>query len=206
MKDTKTTFQKLIEKVKADQPKLKERTIQSLDWYNRKIQTEFGSRTSTPFAVYNTRTKKLPAFPGQIITFKYIPQQNLTLPIYDEYPLILTLDIDSRSILGLNFHYLKPLHRVLFMSELYKYIGKRFEEPVIRVDYEMLMKKTPLMYYKPCIRRYLFKNVSQQISTIPQEEWELALFLPTEKFTSRVGNSTSKNKIWEHSTEIIKKR
>jgi hypothetical protein len=206
MKPTNTPFQKLIEKVKSDHPKLKERTIQSLDWYSKKIEKEFGSKTQSPLSIYETQSKKLPAFPGQLITFKYMPKDTRSLPIYDEFPLILTLSIDTKSILGLNFHYLKPLHRVMFMNELYKYLGTRFDEPIIDVDYTMLMKKTPLMYYKPCIRRYLFKNVSQRISIIPQEEWELALFLPTEKFTSHVGESTNKRKIWEHSAEVIRKK
>lgn len=206
MKPTKTSFQKLIEKVKDDQPKIKERTLQSLEWYSRKIEREFGSKTQPPIGIYDSQSKRLPTYAGQLMTFKYLPQDQMTLPLYDEFPLILTLDIDTRSILGLNFHYLKPLHRVIFMSELYKYLGKRFGEPVIRVDYNMLTKQTPLRYYRPCIRRYLFKNVSQQISIIPQEEWELALFLPTEQFTSHTGESVRKQKIWEQSASIVRKK
>jgi hypothetical protein len=92
------------------------------------------------------------------------------------------------------------------MSELYKYVGTKLGDPVVRIDYEMLLEKQALRYYRPCIKRYLFKNISPQISVIPQEEWELALFLPTEKFISNVGQSTNKQKIWERSFDLIRKR
>jgi hypothetical protein len=142
------------------------------------------------------------------MTFQYFPKNKITLPFYDAYPLILTIDMDATSILGLNFHYIKPLHRVFFMDELYKYLGTRFDEPVFRIDYQKLMSRRNLKYYRPCIKRYLFKNISQKISIIEPQDWELALFLPTEKFVAENGTGerkTRKESIWENSSRMIKK-
>ena len=200
-------FTELLKKVKQDSPKLYERSLQSLEWYRKKIEREFGAQVLPPTDVYSTRSKKMPPFAGQLMTFRYYPKNAASLNFYDMYPLILTIDIDATSILGLNFHYLKPLHRIIFMDELYKYLGTRFNEPVIRIDYKKLMSKSTLKYYKPCIKRYLFKNISQQISIIGQDEWELAMFLPTEKFVVGSGGekTSNKQKIWENSASIIKK-
>lgn len=200
-----TNFKKLIEKVKRDQPNVYERSLQSLQWYRKKIEKEFSTKTESPLNIYETRPKKQLPFAGQLMTFQYDPKNKKTLPFYDKYPLILTLDIGANSILGLNFHYIKPLHRVFFMDELYKYLGTRFDTPVFKVDYERLLKKANFRYYKPCIKRYLYKNISQKVSILTQDEWELALFLPTEKFTTMQNESITKEKIWDLSSSIIKK-
>lgn len=204
----KTNFQRLVDKVKNDQPMLHERSLQSLDWFKNKISKEFGTKSESPLNVYDTKVKKTVQFSGQLMTFQYFPKNKKTLPFYDMYPLILTIDMDPTSILGLNFHYIKPLHRVFFMDELYKYLGTRFNEPVFRIDYQKLMARRSLKYYRPCIKRYLFKNISQKISIIEPEDWELALFLPTEKFIAEgddTESTTRKEKIWEKSAKLIKK-
>ena len=44
-----------------------------------------------------------------------------------------------------------------------------------------------LKYYKPCIKRYLNRHVKSRFVTIYPEEWNLAIFLPTERFNVRKG-------------------
>jgi hypothetical protein len=46
---------------------------------------------------------------------------------------------------------------------------------------------------------YLHKNIRSKIAFIPPKEWELALFLPLQRFQKK-----SENVIWKESKAIIK--
>lgn len=199
-------FVKLVEKVIQDKPKLKARTQQSLDWFRKKIEREFGTRSAEAKTVFDINRPKTIALVGQIISFEYNPKTKNTLEYYDKFPLTLILSYTPNGFLGLNFHYLKPLDRAKFMGNLYKYIGKTRDQITINIDYTKLSKLENLGFYKPCIKRYLFKNMSSRVAIIQPEEWDLTLFLPTEKFVSYSNKSTTKNKIWEASTKIARKK
>ena len=141
------------------------------------------------------------------MTFKYDPKLKFELDYYDQYPLILVLKLYADGFLGLNFHYLRAIDRAIFMNSLYKYQGEKEFQTIINIKYEKLVGADTMRYYKPCIKRYRYKNISPKIAIIDPHLWDIALFLPTEKFVSKKQRSTSnKFRIWERSRNLVRKR
>lgn len=202
--EPKDPFTQLIEKLQAESPQFKKRTLEALEWFRKKTD-DIENEEKNPLDIYETSRKKAFSFPGQIIAFKYVPLNKKTLPYYDMYPLTLVLELYKDGFLGINFHYLKPVDRAVFMSTLYKYLGKRNFKRVVKIRYEQLIKKQTMKYYRPCIKRYLYSKMSDRISIIEPSMWDIALFLPTEKFLSGAGTKNAKVRVWEESRRTIKK-
>ena len=57
--------------------------------------------------------------------------------------------------------------------------------------YNILDRSTKYRYFKPCLRKYLFKQATSRYMEVPYDEWEIALFLPLERFVGE-----SRRKVW----------
>jgi hypothetical protein len=68
-----------------------------------------------------------------------------------------------------------------------------------KMTYSILESRRNLRFFQPCIHMYLHKNIRSKIAFIPPKEWELALFLPLQRFQKK-----SENVIWKESKAIIK--
>ena len=116
---------------------------------------------------------------------------------YDRYPLIIAIESDRYGFLGLNLHYLNIQRRLqlfvqltsLLNNEKYNY-RTRFDD----VSYERLKPFTKYRYAKPCIKRYKYSNVRSRIIKVFAPEWEIALFLPLQRFRGRAETT-----VWAHS-------
>lgn len=198
-------FLQLLQKFQEESPEFEERSRQSLEWYANKIGDEIQGEIN-PLETYETQRKGVLRFPGQLITFKYDPKTKRKLPFYDTFPLVLTLDVYGDGFLGLNFHYLKPRDRAILMGALYKYQMIKDFQPVIRVRYDQMLAAETLRYFRPCIRRYLYKKMSPNMAIIGPHLWDQALFLPTDKFMSTKNKEPyARQMVWEHSRKIIRK-
>lgn len=200
--EAENPFLKLLHHLKENSHEFHERTQQSLEWYRKKLGDEVEGEYD-PLQTYETRRRAALRFPGQLITFKYDPKTKDSLNYYDVYPLVLTLAVDSTGFLGMNFHYLRPIDRAIFMGALYKYQGIKNFQRVIKIRYEQLLNSETLRFYRPCIKRYLYKQMSPNMAIISPHLWDLALFLPTEHFKSTTNEEAfQKRKIWEHSRKL----
>lgn len=134
---------------------------------------------------------------GKMYMFLYDAKYKDKLPYWDRFPLIFPLDGDSTSFYGLNMHYLPPLARAKLMDALWPYIDddKLGKNAKLKIDYNIIKKASRMRMYKPCIKRYLNTNIKSRFVTIYPEEWNLALFLPTERFMKR-----SKQQVFKDST------
>ena len=94
-------------------------------------------------------------------------------------------------------HYLHHGHRALLMDALWKYVDddKLPENAVIQLTYSTLKQASKLRYYKACIKRYLNSNIKSRFVQIDPQQWNMALFLPTERFTG-----ASKSKVYNDSS------
>jgi hypothetical protein len=70
------------------------------------------------------------------------------------------------------------------MDALYSTITtKELDETTrLRISYNILQAATKYRYFKPCIKRYLVSQVRSKFFYIEPTEWEMALFLPTDRF------------------------
>ena len=107
--------------------------------------------------------------------------------------------------LGLNLHYLPIPYRAILMDSLYTLINskdmKEDTTRLIRLSYSVIESKKQMYLAYPCIHRYLNKYVRSQIAFIPPKEWELALFLPMQRFQKK-----AETVVWKESIQTATQR
>ncbi len=137
---------------------------------------------------------------GQLCMFSYDPKTKEKLPYYDRFPLVFPIDSRNGSFLGLNMHYLRPELRATLMDALWNYVDddKLSAGARLQLTYNTLKAAGRLRYYKPCIKRYLNSNIRSRFVQIDPKQWNMALFLPTERF-----QKASKNKVYRDSQEKV---
>lgn len=123
------------------------------------------------------------AFVGRMYFFHYDPKLKDVLPVYDRFPLVIPIEPYEDGFLGLNLHYLDPYSRLLLLDRLQDFINndKYDDTTVLRLSYDLLSKSRRYQLIQPCIKRYLLNHIMSSIIYIEPDQWETAIFLPTEK-------------------------
>ena len=119
---------------------------------------------------------------GDMYMFFYDPKHKETLPYYDTFPLIIMVEKAPGGFYGLNMHYLPPVLRAKLFDGLAKSDERYDENTRFRARYRLLQSVRKLKYFKPCFKHYLTKHVEGRISKVEAPEWEIALFMPTQRF------------------------
>ena len=151
-----------------------------MDWLRRQIGGRYKhgnlnrKKIVKGFPWYKTSNPR----PGQVVSFFYDAKGKKTLPFWDKFPLIIFLDRQEGSFLGLNLHYLPPLLRQRFFTEL----KKRKSGTRMRITYGDLKQDQALRYYKPCIKRYLDDHVKSPFARVSSNYWDQVMFLPVSQF------------------------
>lgn len=138
---------------------------------------------------------------GNMYLFAYDPKHKETLPYYDRFPLIFPINKAKGGFLGINMHYLPPILRAKLMDQLYTVLNnKNFDETTrLRASYNILNGAAKFKEFKPTIKHYLNAHVRTKPAYINPTEWDIALFLPTQKF---VGASATQ--VYADSRRIIR--
>ena len=142
-------------------------------------------------------------FPGRMYTFFYDPKTKRDLPYYDRFPLIFKIDNFSGGFLGINMHYLPPVLRARLMDALYPLAtNRKYDETTrLRLTYEILNGASKYRFFKPTVKKYLNSHVRSRFILINANQWDMALFLPTERFVKK-----NKNFVWRESRQSIRRR
>ena len=178
---------------------LKPGTTDVRDWFRDKAR-EIRSVKVESLVRKNPLYNKTTVRPGFMYLFQYDPKHKETLPYYDRFPLIFPFEDQGDSFLAMNLHYLPHIYRARLMDNLYNLINndKYNETTKIRTSYKMLNSVARYKYFKPCVKRYLHSHVQSKFLQIPANEWDIALFLPLERFAKK-----SKNYVYKESRETI---
>tara|TARA_Y100001951_G_C11251019_1_gene246377 strand:+ start:407 stop:1006 length:600 start_codon:yes stop_codon:yes gene_type:complete len=123
---------------------------------------------------------------GDIFCYWYNPKHRATLPYYDMFPMIMLIGYEQDTFLGLNFHYLRPKLRAILLDRVNAKIGKAIPK---------WSKLAKLPYIEPAVKRYRYDHIMKKVVPIAEDEQELAIFLPLERF-----KKASKSKVWAAST------
>lgn len=191
----------LLNKLKTE---LASANIQS---YTRDSQKWFMDRTRSITRINEVSFLKDPNlvrknrfFPGYMYHFTYDPKGAATLPYFDRFPLILAVQPAPGGFYGLNLHYLNPLTRALLLDKLLDISNKpEFDEKKrIRLSYNILSASRKYKEFAPCFKHYLTDHITSRLMMVPSQEWEVAIFLPTEKF-----ENVSKKTVWKQSKQKI---
>jgi hypothetical protein len=175
---------------------------ESYQWLLKKIN-ELRNPSLIPRTIANERfrqTRRL--FKGRLYQFFYDPKGKADMPYYDRFPLVLILEKYDDGFLGLNLHYLPIKYRVAFLDKLLNYaILDDEDNPTrLRITYDILTASRRFREFRPCIKRYLFGQIRSKILTIEPQEWEVAIFLPTQLF-----KGAKPQKVWQESVNEIRK-
>jgi hypothetical protein len=133
---------------------------------------------------------------GKMYFYSYNPKWKDELPWYDTFPLVFPIERYTDGFLGLNFHYLAPKHRAILMDQLKAFANnKAYDETTkLKLTYNMLKGFSKIKRARPTVHRYLTSKVNSKFVLVNAYEWEVALFLPVERF-----RKASKKKVWAHS-------
>lgn len=194
---------KLFDKILADgvrQNEIPGRTEEARNWYRDVSKRIRGIKENNLLQSKEALTSRLEI--GKMFLFSYDPKTKADLPYYDTFPLIFPFKKTSDGFLGLNLHYLPYILRAKLMDLLYAYISdpRLDDKTKLKISYDILNNAATNKYIQPCIKRYLSNHVRSKFVFITPVEWDIALFLPVQKFV----NATSLQ-VWRDSTRMINK-
>jgi hypothetical protein len=137
---------------------------------------------------------------GSMYMFYYDPKYKEELPYYDRFPLIFPYKKVKGGFMGLNLHYLPLQLRAKLMDGLYDYANNtRYDESTrLKLNYELLAKASKLRWFTPCVKHYLNTHVQSKFMYVYPSEWDIALFLPTERF-----EKAKKNQVWMDTKRML---
>ena len=181
--------------------RLPAKTKQSREWYRNTAAKIKSLNEKSFFKGDPSRLVSKPIL-GSMYMFFYFPKTHEDLPFYDTFPLIFPFAKAEGGFLGLNMHYLPPQLRAKLMDGLYEFANnkKYTEKTKLAMNYQLLKRASKLFYYEACVKRYLYSQVRSKFMYIQPNEWDIALFLPTERFVKQ-----NKQIVWSDSKRKIRR-
>ena len=181
------------------------RTAEAREWYRNQAQQVNRSSVRGEKLIREMGTDRYESRfrLGHMYMFAYDPKHKDTLPYYDKFPLIFPINKAKGGFLGINMHYLPPQLRAQLMDSLYTVASnKRYDETTkLRLSYDVLNGASKFRLFKPTVKHYLTRQVRTRLVYINPTEWDVALFLPTQKFVG-----ARQTKVWADSRKIIRGR
>ena len=177
------------------------RTVAAREWYRSAAGKLMSNITPSNFEKRTDEARKVSSMEfGYMYAFKYDPKTKNDLPYYDTFPLIFPVRMDSDGFLGINFHYLPPVLRAKLMNALYSTLtNKKYDDTTkVKISYSILQSASKYRYFKPMLKKYLRSHVRSQFLEIQVNEWDMAIFLPTESF-----RKADTGRVWEESRKKI---
>lgn len=177
-----TVFSDIINKgVNAGQ--IPARTDTAREWY-RNTAKKIKSINEKSFHKGDATRLTTQPLLGSMYMFFYYPKNDKELPFFDTFPLIFPFEKTNNGFMGLNLHYLPPQFRAKLMDGLYDYANnKKYDDTTrLALNYQLMKKVAKLDFFAPCVKRYLSSHVRSKFMYIAPAEWDIALFLPTERF------------------------
>ena len=163
-----------------------------LIWYNQ-VKQELNAIRPTHLYKSDTKIEKFDklartplSFLGNIFAFWYLYPKNMqTLPYYDRFPVVMPLQTYDDGFLGVNWHYIQPLHRIILLERMLTLkVGNNLGDITrIRLNYKGLKVSSKYKYFRPTVRKYLKKNIKRQaLLPIESKDWMTAILLPVQWF------------------------
>lgn len=177
------------------------RTVAARDWYRSAAGKLMSNITPGVFERRTDEARKVSSMEfGYMYAFKYDPKTKNDLPYYDTFPLIFPVRMDSDGFLGINFHYLPPVLRAKLMNALYSTLtNKKYDDTTkVKISYSILQSASKYRFFKPMLKKYLRSHVRSQFLEVQVNEWDIAIFLPTESF-----RKADTGRVWEESRKKI---
>jgi hypothetical protein len=177
------------------------RTAKARDWY-RDTAKEYKNVKENDFFGKKGQKDRMTTLPllGSMYMYEYTAKYKDKLPYYDRLPLIFPYKKVKGGFYGLNMHYLPLPLRAKLMDALYETANNnQYDETTrLKLSYKILDQAAKYKEFRPCVKRYLTKQVQSKFMYVFPSEWDIALFLPTERFVG-----ASKTSVWAESRRKI---
>lgn len=176
------------------------RTQEARDWY-RNTAKQQGRINETTFMKSSEKSRFVNSpIIGQMYMFTYNAKFKDELPYWDRFPLVFPFRKVPGGFLGLNMHYLPLPYRAKLMDSLYSISNNTLynDTTKLKLNYDLLNSASQFRFFKPTVKHYLTDHLTSRFMYIFPAEWDVALFLPLEKF-----QKASKQKVWADSRKII---
>ena len=165
------------------------------DWFREKVR-QAGASARMKAVTPNQLLRRQPddnILLGKMFFYKYDPKFAKKLPYWDMYPLVFPFERAPGGFYGLNLHYIPPRDRAVLMDNLNQYASNNKYDKTTRLElsYRLLKRYGRAV---PCVKRYLGDRIVSQTVRIDADEWEVAIFLPVERF-----QKASKGTVWADS-------
>ena len=165
------------------------------DWFREKVK-QAGATAKMKAVTPNQLLRRQPddnILLGKMFFYKYDPKFAKKLPYWDMYPLVFPFERAPGGFYGLNLHYIPPRDRAVLMDNLNQYASNNKYDKTTRLElsYRLLKRYGRAV---PCVKRYLGDRIVSQTVRIDADEWEIAIFLPVERF-----QKASKGEVWADS-------
>ena len=165
------------------------------DWFREKVR-QAGASARMQAVTPNQLLRRQPddnILLGKMFFYKYDPKFAKKLPYWDMYPLVFPFERAPGGFYGLNLHYIPPRDRAVLMDNLNQYASNNKYDKTTRLElsYRLLKRYGRAV---PCVKRYLGDRIVSQTVRIDADEWEIAIFLPVERF-----QKASKGEVWADS-------
>jgi len=122
---------------------------------------------------------------GDLFCYYYNPKYRQVLPYYDMFPMIMLISADKDTFLGINFHYLAPKFRAILLDRVTAKVGGGL------INWKKISR---IKQIAPTVKRYRYDHIMKKVVPIEENEQEIAIFLPTEKF-----KKAGKAQVWSDS-------
>lgn len=177
----KSIFEKLLDKSKSEKIVAGKK---SREWFRTEAKKVNSVNTTSFMNSIANKSVTVPKI-GQMFIFSYDAKTKDVLPYFDRLPCIFIVEMYKDGFLGINLHYLPHVLRAKLMDALYNLTNRKAltETTKLRISYNILRQfaLSPLINF--CTKRYLYSHIKSKIHRIEPLEWEMALFLPLERFT-----------------------
>jgi len=99
--------------------------------------------------------------------------------------MIMLISADKDTFLGINFHYLAPKFRAILLDRVTAKVGGGL------INWKKISR---IKQIAPTVKRYRYDHIMKKVVPIEENEQEIAIFLPTEKF-----KKAGKAQVWSDS-------
>ena len=175
-------------------------TAKARDWYRETARTYKTVKENQFFGGKNKDRMMARPLVGGMYMMLYDAKTKAKLPYYDRMPLIFPYRRVPGGFMGLNMHYIPLPSRARLMDALYDTANNSsYDETTrLKISYNILDKAAKYKEFRPCVKRYLTSQVQSKFMYVFPSEWDIALFLPTERFVG-----ASKTSVWAESKRKI---
>ena len=160
------------------------RTAEARDWYRDTARKYKTVKENQFFGGKNKDRMMARPLIGGMYMILYDAKTKAKLPYYDRMPLIFPYRRVPGGFMGLNMHYIPLPLRARLMDALYDTANNsKYDETTrLKISYKILDNAAKYKHFKPCVKRYLNSQVQSKFMYVYPSEWDIALFLPTERF------------------------